>query len=242
MFRDLMPAAMLLMMAACTAPTPQPAADVMQQTSYETLRRKMVAEQIERRGIRDPRVLDAMRKVPRHQFVPEPARASAYEDHPLPIGQNQTISQPYIVGYMTEALELEPGEKVLEIGTGSGYQAAVLAELVKEVYSIEIFPELASEAERNLRAAGYGNVQVRHGDGYAGWPEHAPFDAIIVTAAPDHVPPALVEQLAVGGKLVIPVGDLYQDMMILTRTEKGVIETKTIAVRFVPMTGKAQKN
>lgn len=242
MIKDLMPAAMLLMTAACTAPTPQPAADVMQQPSYEAPRRKMVAEQIERRGIRDARVLDAMRKVSRDQFVPESEKASAYEDHPLPIGQGQTISQPYIVAYMTEALELEPGEKVLEIGTGSGYQAAVLAELVKEVYSIEIVPELAREAENDLRAAGYGNVQVRHGDGYAGWPEHAPFDAIIVTAAPDHVPPALVEQLAVGGKLVIPVGDFYQDMMILTRTEKGVIETKTIAVRFVPMTGKAQEN
>jgi protein-L-isoaspartate(D-aspartate) O-methyltransferase len=156
----------------------------------------------------------------------------------LPIGQDQTISQPFIVGYMTEAAEIASGEKVLEIGTGSGYQAAVLAELAKEVYTIEIIPELAERARSLLREMGYKNLQVKTGNGYEGWAEHAPFDAIVVTAAPDEVPKALIEQLAVRGKMVIPVGKSFQQMVIITKTESGVVERRTIPVAFVPMTGK----
>ena len=204
-------------------------------------RTRMVDTQLAARDIRDPKVLAAMKRVPRHLFVPESERRSAYVDGPLPIGQGQTISQPYIVAYMTQALDLQPGDRVLEIGTGSGYQAAVLAELVREVYTIEIVPELARRAELTLLELRYTNVHVRAGDGYRGWPEKAPFDAIIVTAAPDHVPQPLVDQLAIGGKLVIPVGTWEQEMVILTKTEKGVLERRTIGVRFVPMTGEARK-
>lgn len=201
----------------------------------------MVDNQIRARGIRDPRVLEVMRKVPRHEFVPADQAANAYDDNPLPIGLGQTISQPYIVAYMTEQLQVTPQSKVLEIGTGSGYQAAVLAELAKEVYSIEIVPDLARRSKETLATLGYSNVHVRAGDGYRGWPEQAPFDRIIVTAAPDHVPQPLVDQLAVGGRLIIPVGDYYQQILILTKTPRGVVEEKTIDVVFVPMTGEAQK-
>jgi protein-L-isoaspartate(D-aspartate) O-methyltransferase len=207
----------------------------------DSARRAMVEKQIAAREIRDPRVLDVMRRVPRHEFVPAAMKRFAYDDNPLPIGKGQTISQPFIVAYMTEQLAVKPGHKILEIGTGSGYQAAVLAELAKEVYTIEIVPELAAESEKTLRRLGYKNVHVRAGDGYRGWPEHAPFDGIIVTAAPDHIPPALVEQLAVGGRMIIPVGDAYQDMTVITKTAGGVVERKTIPVRFVPMTGEAQR-
>jgi protein-L-isoaspartate(D-aspartate) O-methyltransferase len=196
----------------------------------------MVDRQIRARGVVDARVLAAMRKVPRHRFVPPERAAQAYDDTPLPIGHAQTISQPYIVAYMTEALELSPGHRVLEIGTGSGYQAAVLAEIAKEVYTIEIVSELAARAAGTLKALGYANVHVRDGDGYAGWPEQAPFDRVIVTAAPDHVPQPLVDQLAVGGRLVIPVGDVRQQMAILSKTKDGVVEKRTIDVRFVPLT------
>jgi protein-L-isoaspartate(D-aspartate) O-methyltransferase len=182
-----------------------------------------------------------MRKVPRHEFVPAEQTANAYDDNPLPIGLGQTISQPYIVAYMTEQLQVTPQSKVLEIGTGSGYQAAVLGELAKEVYSIEIVAELARRSKETLDRLGYKNVHVKAGDGYRGWPEHAPFDRIIVTAAPDHVPQPLVDQLAVGGRLIIPVGDYYQQMLILTKTPRGVVEEKTIDVVFVPMTGEAQR-
>jgi protein-L-isoaspartate(D-aspartate) O-methyltransferase len=199
-------------------------------------RERMVAEQLAGRDIKDPRVLDAMRKVPRHLFVPVEQQRFAYEDYPLPIGNQQTISQPYIVAYMTEALELEPTDTVLEIGTGSGYQAAVLAALAKRVFSIEIVGELADRARRLLADAGYTNVQVRHGDGYAGWPEEGPFDAIIVTAAPDHVPEPLVQQLAAGGRMIIPVGDAFQELRLVQRTDAGVVERTTLAVRFVPLT------
>ncbi len=201
----------------------------------------IVASSIEGRGIRDPRVLAAMRAVERHRFVPEGVRSQAYEDRALPIGFRQTISQPYVVAFMTEALELEPHERVLEVGTGSGYQAAVLAELVAEVYSIEIVAELAERAGRTLAELGYDNVEVRAGDGYRGWPEHAPFDAIIVTAAPDHVPPALVEQLAMGGRMIVPVGDRNQELVLLERTTTGLDERRVLPVRFVPMTGEAEK-
>jgi protein-L-isoaspartate(D-aspartate) O-methyltransferase len=207
---------------------------------WEAERARMVEAQIEGRGVKDPRVLAAMRTVPRHRFVPEAYRAHAYEDRPLPIGQGQTISQPYMVAVMTELLELEPDDRVLEIGTGSGYQAAVLSELVDAVYSIEIVPELAERARKLLATDGYDDVAVITGDGYRGLAEQAPFDAIIVTAAPEEVPQPLLDQLAVGGSLVIPVGSRSQWLKVLERTEAG-IETKTLfAVRFVPMTGEAQ--
>ena len=201
----------------------------------------MVDMQIRARGIRDPRVLEAMRTVPRHRFVPPALQDQAYADTPLPIGSEQTISQPYIVAYMTEALRLPPDAVVLEIGTGSGYQAAVLAAVAREVYSIEIVPELAARAAQVLAELGYDNVHLQTGDGYQGWPEAAPFDGIIVTAAPDHVPPALVDQLAVGARLVIPVGRFAQDMRIVTRTAEGAVSETTIPVRFVPMTGEAEQ-
>jgi protein-L-isoaspartate(D-aspartate) O-methyltransferase len=196
----------------------------------------MVDEQLRARGIRATDVLAAMTRVPRHEFVPAELRHLAYADHPLPIGLDQTISQPYIVAYMTEAAGISAGDKVLEIGTGSGYQAAILSELARDVYTIEIIPELAERARTVLRDHGYANVQVRTGDGYAGWKEHAPFDAILVTAAPDHVPPALVEQLAVNGRMVIPVGTGEQEMRVITKTASGVTEQRTIPVRFVPLT------
>ena len=201
-------------------------------------RARMVEEQIRGRGIRDERVLAAMGQVPRDRFVPEASRVDAYGDYPLPIGYDQTISQPYIVAYMTEAAAIEPKDKVLEIGTGSGYQAGVLAQIAREVYTIEIVSPLADRARATLRTLGYTNVHVRHGDGYRGWPEASLFDAIVVTAAPDHVPEPLVEQLAVGGRLVIPVGTLDQEMQVITKTRTGVTEERTIPVRFVPLTRK----
>ena len=204
-------------------------------------RERMVAVQIEERGVKDERVLAAMRRVPRHRFVPADVAQFAYEDSPLPIGYDQTISQPYIVAHMTEQLQVRGGLKVLEIGTGSGYQAAVLAEMGARVYSIEIVSELAARAAKDLQSVGYKNVQVRAGDGYRGWPEAAPFDRIIVTAAPDHVPQPLVEQLAVGGRMVIPVGEHFQQMTIIEKTPQGVVQSQTIDVLFVPMTGEAQK-
>ncbi|MFC1476235.1 protein-L-isoaspartate(D-aspartate) O-methyltransferase [Candidatus Zixiibacteriota bacterium] len=208
---------------------------------YTARRARMVETQIERRGVADSAVLEAMRTVPRHRFVPEGYLAAAYADEPLPIGEGQTISQPYIVAYMTEVLELEPGDRVLEIGTGSGYQAAILAEIVDSVFTIEIVKPLAERAESTLTELGYTNTYVRCGDGYRGWPEHAPFQAIIVTAAPDHVPQPLVDQLALGGRLVIPVGEFSQELLVIRRTEKGVLTDTTLGVRFVPMTGEAQR-
>ena len=202
---------------------------------WKALREQMVAQQIEARGVEDPRVLTAMRSVPRHRFVPEPDRGRAYQDRPLPIGHRQTISQPYIVAVMTELLEPKPGDRILEIGTGSGYQAAILSGLVNKIYSVEIIPELAETARITLAAGGYQNVQVITGDGYAGLPEHAPFDGIIVTAAPEKVPEPLIEQLAVGGRLVIPVGGWSQDLRVLERTEEGIRTTKLFPVRFVPL-------
>jgi protein-L-isoaspartate(D-aspartate) O-methyltransferase len=202
-------------------------------------RDKMVREQIEARGVRDPKVLAAMRAVPRHELVAEEQRSQAYEDRPLPIGQGQTISQPYIVAAMTELLDLQPGERVLEVGTGSGYQAAVLAELGVEVYSIEIVESLGRRAAEDLERLGY-RVNLRIGDGYRGWPEAAPFDAIVVTAAPEEVPPLLIEQLKVGGRLVIPVGSWSQELVLLRKEEDGVHQESVAAVRFVPMTGEAR--
>jgi len=201
----------------------------------------MVTMQIERRGVKDKKVLDAMRKVKRHQFVLERNLGEAYDDHPLPIGLGQTISQPYIVGWMTEALGLKGGEKVLEIGTGSGYQAAVLAEIAGHVFTIEIVPELAERSSKALAAMGYTNISVRTGDGYRGWPEKAPFDGIMVTAAPPHVPEPLKQQLKVGARLVLPVGEGWQELRVITRTETGFISETAFPVSFVPMTGEAQK-
>jgi protein-L-isoaspartate(D-aspartate) O-methyltransferase len=195
----------------------------------------MVRAQLRARGIEDQRVLAAMARVPRHRFVPAPVESLAYADQALPIGFEQTISQPYIVAYMTEAAAVSPGDRVLEVGTGSGYQAAILAELAREVYTIEIIPELATRARTLLHELGYANVHVRAGDGYLGWREHAPFDAIVVTAAPDHVPPALVEQLAVNGRMLIPVGTAEQELRLLTKTAGGVMEQTMLEVRFVPL-------
>jgi protein-L-isoaspartate(D-aspartate) O-methyltransferase len=230
--------------AACAAapgtpvepPSTSPASQ--QHDAFDARRRTMVNRQIEARGIRDAAVLEAMRKVPRHRFVPTDLQDSAYEDSPLPIGHGQTISQPYIVAYMTELLRIEPHHKVLEIGTGSGYQAAVLAQLAREVHTIEIVPELGTRARQVLEELGYTNVVVRIGDGYAGWPEQAPFDRVMVTAAPDHVPQPLVDQLAVGGRLVLPVGRGDQWIRLLTRTPDRVVEETTIPVRFVPLVRK----
>ena len=209
--------------------------------AYAQARERMVQTQIVRRGVKDSLTVAAMKAVPRHRFVPESLREEAYADHPLPIGLDQTISQPYIVAYMTEALALEGGEKVLEIGTGSGYQAAVLAEIADSVFSIEILKPLSDRASEQLKELGYKNVYVRCGDGYQGWPEHAPFDAIIVTAAPDHIPQPLKEQLKIGGRLIIPVGARHQELLLITRTEKGFMEKRLLPVRFVPMTGEAQE-
>jgi len=185
-------------------------------------------------------VLRAMGAVPRHELVPEGLRDRAYEDGPLPIGEGQTISQPYIVAAMSQALALSPGERVLEIGTGSGYQAAVLAELGAEVYSIELVPELAERARRDLDRLGYQRVVTRQGDGYRGWPEHAPFDAIVVTAAPESVPEALIAQLAVGGRMVVPVGKWTQDLVLLRKQAEGVSREVLMPVRFVPMVGESE--
>lgn len=203
----------------------------------ETERRRMVETQLLGRDITDERVLQAMRTVRRHLFMPDEMRSRAYDDTPLPIGYEQTISQPYIVGFMTQALNVGPGDVVLEIGTGSGYQAAVLSTLAKMVYSIEIVEPLATRAKATLAELGYANVEVRAGNGYLGWPEHAPFDRIMVTAAPAEVPPALVDQLKVGGLMAIPVGTVEQELRILRKTPTGLALERTLPVRFVPMTG-----
>ncbi len=209
-----------------------------EEVDFSAARKMMVQRQIEARGVRDKRVLQAMETVPREEFVPEAERASAYEDHPLPIGYEQTISQPYIVAFRTDQLAPKEGDRVLEIGTGSGYQAAVLGEIVKEVYSIEIVKPLAERAAAVLRKLGYGNVQVKAGDGYKGWPEEAPFDAIIVTCAPDHIPEPLVEQLKEGGRMMIPVGKVWagQELVLLEKAEGKVVRKAVLPVRFVPMT------
>ena len=207
-------------------------------SAEEAARRRMVEMQIRGRGIENRAVLDAMLRVPRHLFIPESERAYAYDDSPVPIGFGQTISQPYIVAYMSDALGATKGHRVLEIGTGSGYQAAVLSEMGCEVWSIEIVPELAARAQKTLADLGYGNVHARHGDGYLGWPEEAPFDRVILTAAPPAVPQTLIDQLAPGGILIAPVGGfLEQTMTIIRKTEKGVVTEETIPVRFVPMVG-----
>ena len=212
-------------------------ADEPERPAFDRQRVRMVREQIENRGVKDPDVLAAMREVERHRFVPVEWRHRAYADSPLPIGEGQTISQPYIVALMTEALDLEEDERVLEVGTGSGYQAAVLAEICRNVYTVEINKRLGERAKDLLSTLGYGNIQVKIGDGYKGWKAFSPFDGIIVTCAPTDIPEPLKAQLAEGGKMVIPVGPgSFQELVVLTKTAAGALEKRTIApVRFVPM-------
>lgn len=212
---------------------------------YQAKRQTMVEKDLRSRGIRDSRVLAAMGRVPRHFFVPPRLRSEAYGDHPLPIGEGQTISQPYVVALMTEALKLGPTDRVLEIGTGSGYQAAILAELVREVYSIEIRKALAEKAEKTIREQGYRNVRVKYGDGYFGWETHAPFDAIIITASVNHIPPPLIKQLKTGGRLILPLGSTVfsQTLTLVTKKKGGELDVVQMGpVAFVPMTGEAQKS
>ena len=227
---------MTLMVLSCAETTTQQG-----DAELTRARERMVSTQIAARDVRDARTLAALRKVPRHLFVPTPLVGQAYDDHPLPIGEGQTISQPYIVAFMTEALGLGKRDRVLEIGTGSGYQAAVLAEIVAQVRTIEIVPELARESRARLERLGYRNVVVREGDGYLGWPDEAPFDAIMVTAAAPRVPEPLKEQLADGGRLVLPVGDELQELVVVTRRGARFEERRVLPVRFVPMTGKVRR-
>jgi protein-L-isoaspartate(D-aspartate) O-methyltransferase len=220
----------VLMAASCLSQENQP------DDRYASARYRMVREQIKARGVTDPQVVCAMEKVPRHLFVPESYRTESYEDYPLPIGEGQTISQPYIVAFMTAALDLDRSDRVLEIGTGSGYQAAVLAEICDSVWSVEINPNLAAYAMSVLKELKYGNVSVLCGDGYKGWPGQAPFDAIIVTCAPTHVPRPLQEQLTEGGRMIIPVGEGYSQELVLLKKVKGRLEEHSVLpVRFVPM-------
>ncbi|MBN1949824.1 MAG: protein-L-isoaspartate(D-aspartate) O-methyltransferase [Bacteroidales bacterium] len=206
------------------------------QDSYKEERAKMVENQLIARGIRSPEVVSAMRKVERHRFVPEHLKNQAYRDGPLPIGYGQTISQPYVVAYMTEILELKPADKVLEVGTGSGYQAAILAEICDSVFSVEVIPELGQQAIRRLESLGYANILVKIGDGYRGWIEHAPFDAIIVTCAPGRIPEPLTQQLREGGSLIIPVGERYvQELVLLKKKQGKIVKKSVLSVLFVPM-------
>ncbi len=226
-----------LFVVACSDAKPPQASDLSAQ------RETMVERQIAARGIADPATLEAMRKVPRHEFLPMRLRDEAYMDYPLPIGHGQTISQPFIVAFMTEAIRPQPGEKILEIGAGSGYQAAILAQMGADVYTIEIVEPLAEMARQTLERLGFKNAQVMHGDGFRGWPEHAPFDAIIVTCAPDKIPPDLVAQLKDGGRMIIPVGGgMNQELVLLRKKGDKVEKQSVLPVRFVPMTGEAQNN
>ena len=225
--------ALSLLAAACAG-----AGQEMNDERWAAERQRMVSQQLRGRDIRSERVLEALGRVPRHRFVPAEQQVEAYTDFPLPIGFGQTISQPYIVAFMTEALDVGADHKVLEIGTGSGYQAAVLAELAREVFTIEIVEPLAERSTSLLQELGYRNVHVRAGNGYAGWPEQAPFDRIIVTAAPDEVPKALIEQLKMDGVIAVPVGVGEQMLQVMRRTPQGLTVINTLPVRFVPMTGK----
>ena len=226
---------LFLALAACSDAQPPATGDLTAQ------RLAMVDQQIAARGITDPATLEAMRTVPRHDFLPMRLRNEAYMDYPLPIGHGQTISQPYIVAFMTETIRPQPGEKILEIGAGSGYQAAILAQMGADVYTIEIVEPLAEMARQTLERLGFKNIRVKHGDGFHGWPEHAPFDAIVVTCAPDKIPPDLVAQLKDGGRMIIPVGGGMEQELVLLRKEGGKIEKQSVLpVRFVPMTGEAQ--
>jgi len=226
---------LFLVLAACSDAKPPQTGDL------STQRETMVETQIAARGIADPATLAAMRSVPRHEFLPLRLRDEAYMDYPLPIGHGQTISQPFIVAFMTEAIRPQTGEKILEIGAGSGYQAAVLAQMGAEVYTVEIVEPLAEMARQTLERLGYKNAHVLHGDGFRGWPEHAPFDAIVVTCAPDKIPPDLVAQLKDGGRMIIPVGGGMEQELVLLRKKGDKVEKQSVLpVRFVPMTGEAQ--
>ncbi len=227
-----------MLMIGCN--TPGGKNQFVEEGDWHVQRQAMVGSQIEARGVRDPIVLEAMRSVPRHMFVPEGNRTGAYHDSPMPIGENQTISQPYIVALMTELLEVGPGARVLEIGTGSGYQAAILAEMGVEVFSIEIRPGLCEQAKTILTELDYKSVHVRCGDGYGGWPTEAPFDGVIVTAAPEQIPNPLIEQLKDNAHMVIPVGAFYQELKVISRIGDEVSERSVIPVRFVPMTGEIE--
>ena len=234
--------AVIVLVLLLTAPAWPTRCGATSEPDWAALRAQMVRAQIEARGVENPRVLEAMGTVPRHLFVPQAVRRHAYEDRPLPIGKRQPISQPYIVAVMTELLDPKPTDRVLEVGTGSGYQATVLAHLVTHVYTIEIIPELAERARRTLEALGYKNVTVITGDGYRGLPDEAPFEGILVTAAPEKIPEPLLQQLRVGGRLVAPVGGREQNLQVVHRTAKG-FETRTLfSVRFVPMTGEAERS
>ncbi|HEV2852795.1 MAG TPA: protein-L-isoaspartate(D-aspartate) O-methyltransferase [Thermoanaerobaculia bacterium] len=211
------------------------AAPAAQGDDYESLRNAMVEQQVRQRGITRPDVLSAMRQVPRHLFVPESLRDRAYSEQPLDLGQGRTVYQPYVVALMTSLLDLKHSDKVLEVGTGTGYHAAVLSRIAREVYSIEIVEPVASQASKRLTAMGYHNVEVRVGDGYKGWPEKAPFDAILLSAAPKEVPKALLQQLKVGGKMVAPVGGFFQDLLVITKTADGLQRNMVIPVRLQPM-------
>ena len=215
--------------------TPAGAAD-----GFEMLRRSMVEQQVRQRGITQPEVLSAMEQVPRHLFVPDSLRTEAYSDQPLVLGQGRTVYQPYVVALMTSLLGLKRGDKVLEVGTGSGYHAAVLSRIAREVYSIEIVPTVASQATKRLSVLGYHNVEVRVGDGYRGWPEKGPFDAILLSAAPTQIPKPLLDQLREGGKMVAPVGGFFQDLLVITKTSEGLEKRTVIPVRLSPMKGRAQ--
>lgn len=235
---------LLTMTIAILHVTPCPAGSILPSTEFGDARRQMVEKQIRQRGIRTPRVLAAMEKVPRHLFVPAALRDQAYADHPLPIGEGQTISQPYIVALMTDSLNLTGTERVLEIGTGSGYQAAVLAELTREVFTIEIEKALYRSATERLSELGYENIRTRYGDGYIGWEAAAPFDCIMITAAVDHIPRPLIAQLRDGGRLILPLGDptRYQDLVLVTRAGEEIRIRQISGVRFVPMTGRARES
>jgi len=229
-------AAVLLAAAACRKP-PVPAGD-----PETAAREAMVRTQIVARGIGDPRLLAALREVPRHLFVDPAHRGEAYADRPVPIGEGQTMTQPYVAALMTQLLDIQPSDRILEIGTGSGYESAVLSRLASEVFSIEILPDISRRAQERLQALHCGNVRFRIGDGYRGWPEAAPFDGIIVTAAPRQIPPALLGQLAPNGRMVIPVGDFFQELKVYAKDAKGnVTENSVLPVRFVPMSGEAAK-
>lgn len=208
--------------------------------SFMAQRRSMVTEQLRPRGIQKTEVLSAMEFVPRHLFVPESSRGQAYDDQALPLGQGRTVYQPYVVALMTSLLDLKKGDRVLEVGTGSGYQAAVISRIAREVYSIEIVPSVADQARKRLSALGYNNVEVRVGDGYQGWPAKAPFDAILLSAAPPKIPKPLMDQLRVGGKMVAPVGGFFQDLLVITKTADGVEKRTIIPVRLSPMTGRVR--
>lgn len=207
---------------------------------YSLQRRAMVDEQIRHRGIREREVLQAMEQVPRHLFVPESVRPKAYEDQALPIGPGRAIYQPYVVALMTSLLDLNKGDRVLEVGTGTGYHAAILSRIARDVYSIEIDSTAAAQARRRLAGLGYPNVHVRHGDGYQGWPDKAPFDAILLSVAPPHIPKPLIDQLRVGGKMVVPVGGFFQDLLVITKSADGLEKSRVIPVRLAPMAGKVR--